>query len=291
MSASKASELRALLGNGTLMVPACYDGITAAILEDVGFRAIGVSGAGLAMSQLGAPDLGLLTLTELVTAVRQLAARRSVPLLVDADTGFGGALNVYRTVEELVAVGAAAIQLEDQVAPKRCGHLTGKDVVDSTEFIERIRAAVVARGSADTLIVARTDALAVHGIEEAMQRCRRAFDAGAEVLFVEAPTTMNEVERIAELPGFAMYNLAAGGHSPQLTIAELSALGYALVVCPTVALYAAVAAVRDAAVRLHDTGSDAHLEELAMSPKALFETVGLSGWLTLDRQISAGAHP
>ncbi|MGH3586882.1 MAG: isocitrate lyase/PEP mutase family protein, partial [Pseudonocardia sp.] len=151
----QTNPLRALVERGPVLVPACYDGISAAVLEQAGFATLGVSGAGLAMSRLGVPDLGLLTLTELVDAVRPIIRRAGVPVLVDADTGFGGTLNVLRTVEELVGVGAAAVQLEDQVAPKRCGHLGGKAVVGADEFVERIAAAVHARGATDTMIVAR----------------------------------------------------------------------------------------------------------------------------------------
>lgn len=282
--------LRALLQSGPVIMPACYDGLSAAILEQVGFRALGVSGAGVAMSHLGLPDLGMVTATELVTAVRHIAARRSVPILADADTGFGGALNVVRTVAELVDAGAAAIQLEDQVAPKRCGHLSGKDVVSTAEFEERIRAAVIGRGHNDAVIVARTDALAVHGIDDALERCRRAMAAGAEVVFVEAPTTLEQVERIgAEFPGAAMYNLASGGRSPSVSVKQLAEWGFSLVVCPTVALYPAVTAIRDAARRLLESGADEHLQQLGLTPAGLFETVGLSDWLAVDKQIAASA--
>lgn len=286
MTEARGDALRALLRAGTVLMPACYDGVSAAVLTQAGFAAVGISAAGVAMSRLGLPDLGLLTLTELTTAVRHITARNNVPVLVDADTGFGGTLNVIRTVQELADAGAAAIQLEDQVAPKRCGHLTGKAVVTPREFEERIRAAVIGRGTSDLVIVARTDALAVHGIDEALERGRRAFDAGAEIVFVEAPTTMAEVERIGEeLPGHKMYNLAAGGQSPALSVAELTELGYSAVVCPTVALYPVVHALRSAASELRQTGSDEHLQNLRLSPAELFEVVGMSHWLHLDDQI------
>lgn len=285
------NPLRVLVERGPVLVPACYDGISAAVLEQAGFAALGVSGAGLAMSRLGVPDLGLLTLTELVDAVRPIIRRTGVPVLVDADTGFGGTLNVLRTVEELVGAGAAAIQLEDQVAPKRCGHLAGKAVVGAEEFVERIAAAALARRGTDTMIVARTDALAVHGIDEALERGRQAVAAGADLVFVEAPTSIAEVERIgAEFRGRAVYNLATGGRSPALPADRLGELGYALVICPTVALYPTVHALRGAAAELHRTGTDAHLHELDLSPAALFDVVGLTGWLDLDARIARAAH-
>lgn len=283
----QAGRLRSLVEQGPVLMPGCYDGISAAVLERAGFPALGLSGAGLAMSRLGVPDLGLLTATELVEAVRPIARRTGVPLLVDADTGFGGALNVLRTVEELVAAGAAAVALEDQVAPKRCGHLAGTAVVDRAEFDERIAAAVLGRGGDDAMIVARTDALAVHGIDEALERGRRALDAGADLVFVEAPTSIEEVERIgAEFPGRAVHNLATGGRSPALPADRLGELGYRIVVCPTVALYPAVDALLRAAAELHRTGSDAHLADLGMSPAALFEVVGLTGWMDVDARIA-----
>ncbi|OZM80827.1 oxaloacetate decarboxylase [Pseudonocardia sp. MH-G8] len=286
-----ATALRALVEQGPVLVPACYDGISAAVLEQAGFSALGVSGAGLAMSRLGVPDLGLLTLTELVESVRPIVRRAGVPVLVDADTGFGGALNVLRTVEELVGAGVAAIQLEDQVAPKRCGHLGGKAVVGAEEFVERIAAAVLGRGSSDSMIVARTDALAVHGIDDALERGRQAVAAGADLVFVEAPTSLEEVERIgAEFRGHALYNLATGGRSPALPVDRLGELGYGLVVCPTVALYPTVHALRAAAAELRRTGTDAHLQELDLSPAGLFDVVGLTGWLDLDARIARAAH-
>ncbi|WP_051792427.1 isocitrate lyase/PEP mutase family protein [Amycolatopsis jejuensis] len=286
-----SDALRSLLEAGPVLLPACYDGISAAVLEQAGFPALAVSGAGLAMSRLGVPDLGLLTLTELVDAVRPIVRRAGVPVLVDADTGFGGTLNVVRTVEELAAAGVAGIQLEDQVSAKRCGHLTGKAVVSAGEFTERIAAAVLARGESGPLLVARTDALAVHGIDDALERGRRALAAGADLVFVEAPTSMEEVERIgAAFPGRAFYNLATGGRSPALPLERLGELGYRMAVCPTVALYPAVHALRTAAATLHRTGSDAHLQELGLSPAGLFDVVGLSGWLDLDARVARAAH-
>lgn len=292
MPDAAGARLRALLEGGTVVMPACYDALSAAVLEEEGFPAIGVSGAGLAMSQLGVPDVGLLTLTELVTAARHIIARAGVPVMVDADTGFGGVVNVVRTVEELTAAGAAAIQIEDQVAPKRCGHLAGKDVVAASEFEERIRAAALARGANDVVIVARTDALAVHGLDDAIARAALALDAGADVTFIEAPTTLAEVERVArEVPGPKMYNLAAGGRSPALTVSRLGELGYALVVVPTVALYAAVHAIRHAARDLLRQGSDEYVATLGMSPSELFEVVGLTRWLELDEQVRTAVAP
>lgn len=284
-------SLRALVDDGPVLVPACYDGISAAVLEQAGFTAMGVSGAGLAMSRLGVPDLGLLTLPELLDAVRPIVRRSGLPVLVDADTGFGGALNVLRTVEELVGAGVAGIQLEDQVAPKRCGHLTGKAVVGADEFVERIAAAVIGRGDSDTMIVARTDALAVHGLDEALERGRRAVAAGADLVFVEAPTALDEVERIgARFPGRAVYNLATGGRSPAVPVDRLGELGYGMVICPTVALYPVVHALRSAATELHRTGTDAHLEALQMSPAGLFDLVGLTDWLDLDTRVARAAR-
>lgn len=292
MTRTSGHTLRGLLRAGPVLMPACYDGISAAVLEQEGFPALGISGAGLAMSLLGVPDLGLLTLTELTTAVRAITARRSVPVLVDADTGFGGTLNIVRTVRELTAAGAAAVQLEDQVAPKRCGHLTGKAVVSQEEFTERIAAAVLGRGAAeDTVIVARTDAAAVHGIDDAVARGRSALDAGADLVFVEAPATMAEVERIgAEFRGRAMYNLATGGRSPALSVQQLGELGYTLVVCPTVALYPAVHAFRESARELRRTGTDAHLQGLGLSPAALFDVVDMQNWLDLDTAVECTAR-
>lgn len=274
-----AEALRSLLDADTVFAGSCYDCLSAAILEEAGYPCLTISGAGVAASLLGVPDIGLVTHTEMVEVARRVARRVRVPVIADIDTGFGNALNVMRTVDEFVAAGVAAVHIEDQVFPKRCGHISGKDVVDSDEFIEKIRAAARAREGSELVLIARTDAIAVHGIDDAIERARAALDAGADVAFVEAPTSMEQIEAIATaVPGHKLFNLATGGRSPSVPVDELAALGFNLVIVPTVALYAAVDAMRRAARDVLEARGDAPLQPLGLSPLDLFELVGMRDW-------------
>src|SRR3954447_25885978 len=190
---SRAATLRVRLAQPRILVaPGAADALTARIIEGAGFEAVYLTGAGLANASFGLPDLGLITLTEVTAQVQRIADAISVPLIVDADTGYGGALNVVRTVRELERAGAAAIQLEDQVSPKRCGHFEGKDVVPTAEMVQKIAAGVYARQDPDLVIVARTDARAVEGFDAAIERSRAYAAAGADVVFFEAPTSVEE---------------------------------------------------------------------------------------------------
>lgn len=272
---------------GPVMLPGCYDGLSAAALQGAGFRALAVSGAGLSASLLGVPDLGLLTLTELVGAVRPIVARSSVPVVVDADAGFGNQLNVVRTVEELTDVGVAAIQLEDQVLPKRCGHLDGKSVVGVDEFVAKIAAADHARGGRDTLLIARTDALAVEGIDSAVERANRCLDAGADVTFVEAPRTLADLDVIADrIPGPKLYNLATGGRSPALSVRELGERGFDLVVLPAVAMFAALEAMSRIARAVLAAGDDSPVADLGLTVTDFYGAVDIERWLGLDARFA-----
>jgi 2-methylisocitrate lyase-like PEP mutase family enzyme len=274
-----AEALRSLLDADTVFAGSCYDCLSAVILEEAGYPCLTISGAGVAASLLGVPDIGLVTHTEMVEVARRVARRVRIPVIADIDTGFGNALNVMRTVDEFVAAGVAAVHIEDQVFPKRCGHISGKDVVDSDEFIEKIRAAARAREGSELVLIARTDAIAVHGIDDAIERARAALDAGADVAFVEAPTSMEQIEAIATaVPGHKLFNLATGGRSPSVPVDELAALGFNLVIVPTVALYAAVDAMRRAARDVLEARSDAPLQPLGLSPLDLFELVGMRDW-------------
>ncbi len=235
-----------------LVLPGAANALAARIVEDAGFEAVYVTGAGVANSFLGAPDIGLLSLPEMaahVTAIREAVA---IPLVVDADTGFGNAINTMHAVRTLERAGANAIQLEDQTFPKRCGHFAGKDVVPASEMVDKLRAAVDARRSDQTLIVARTDARAVHGLEEAIDRANRYREAGADVLFVEAPRTVEEVERIArEVAGPKVFNLVEGGATPALSGDELETLGFAIALHANLALLAAIGAMQTVLGELH----------------------------------------
>jgi 2-methylisocitrate lyase-like PEP mutase family enzyme len=216
-----------------LMAAGVYDALTALIAERAGFEALYVSGAGMAHTRLGRPDIGLVSLNEVVQTVALIRDRVGVHLIVDADTGYGNALNVERTVRVLERAGANAIQLEDQDFPKRCGHLDGKAIIPAQEMAGKIKAAVDARNSAETLIIARTDAIAVEGFDHAMARAALFLEAGADVLFIEAPRERDELSRICarfakSVPLLA--NMVEGGKTPILPASELEALGFAVVI-------------------------------------------------------------
>jgi 2-methylisocitrate lyase-like PEP mutase family enzyme len=227
-------------------------------VEDAGFDAVYVTGAGIANTYLGAPDIGLVTLTELRATVEAIADAVDLPLIVDADTGFGNALNVGRTVRTLERAGAAAIQLEDQVSPKKCGHFSGKAVVPQAEMVGKISAAVDARNDRDLCIVARTDARAVEGFDRALERAHAYSEAGADILFVEAPQSLDELRAIPErVPGLHVVNLVEGGRTPLLPAAELPE--FAVVLFANIALQAAIKGMQDVLAEVRETGSVAEL--------------------------------
>jgi 2,3-dimethylmalate lyase len=283
--------LRDLLAAGPVFAGSCYDCLTSRLVEDAGFEALYLSGAGVALSRLGIPDLGLVTQTEMVDVARRITARAGVPLISDIDTGFGGVLNVARTIEEFGAAGVAAVHMEDQVFPKRCGHIRGKAVIGLDEYLAKVRAANRARAGGGMVLIARTDAIAVEGIDAAIERGNRALAAGADMVFVEAPTSIDEVEAIARrIDGQTVFNLLAGGISPTLTFDELAELGFDLVIVPPLAVSTAVQSVRTTARRIFEARSDEPLRELGLEANELFELFGLSEWLALD-EYASGAKP
>ena len=218
-----------------LLAPGVFDALSALLAEQAGFEAVYLSGASVAYTRLARPDIGLVTATEVETTVANIRERVAVPIIVDADTGFGNAINVQRTVRMLERAGASAIQLEDQSLPKRCGHLDGKTLVAAAEMTGKIKAALDARQSAATLIVARTDAVAVEGLEAALDRAEGYADAGADVLFVEALRTAEQMQAaVARLAGRAplLANMVEGGKTPILPAAELEALGFSIAIFP-----------------------------------------------------------
>ena len=240
-------RLRELLAGGEMVVaPGAYDGITARAVEAAGFPAVYMTGAGTAAT-MGFPDYGLLGMTEMADHVGRLCSAVSLPVIADADTGYGNELNVTRTVREYTLRGAAGLHIEDQVFPKRCGHLDDKEVIPVESFVSKIRAAVDARTDADLLIIARTDARAVVGFDEAVERANRALIAGADMAFVEAPLTVEEVYAIPRLvEGPCLFNVVAGGKSPSLTVDQIAEAGYRLAILPVLLLGAVVRAVEAA---------------------------------------------
>jgi 2-methylisocitrate lyase-like PEP mutase family enzyme len=257
MAHSTRREFRDLLKPGAaLLLPGVANALTARVVADTGFSAAYVTGAGVASTHLGIPDLGLVTLTELVEHVAAIRDVFPGPLMVDADTGFGNALNVRHTVRTLERAGASAIQIEDQVSPKRCGHFSGKDVVDLAEARSRIKAAADARQDENLLIVARTDARATLGFDAAIERAQAFIEDGADITFVEAPESTDEIRAIpARLKGTPqLVNLVVGGRTPIMDFDELNAMGFSLVLYANVALQGAVYGMQAALGKLKADG-------------------------------------
>ncbi len=218
-----------------IVAPGVYDALTASIAANAGFEALYLSGAGIAYTRLGRPDIGLVSMTEVADVLAHVCERVETPVIVDADTGYGNALNVQRTVRVFERAGASAIQLEDQTFPKRCGHLSGKSIIPASEMAGKIRAAVDARASPDTLIIARTDAIAVDGFQAAMDRAHLFREAGADILFIEAPRTQDQLARVASaFAGQAplLANMVEGGDTPVTPAHELERLGFRIVIFP-----------------------------------------------------------
>ena len=258
MSARATTRLRELIARGpTLYVPGCYNAMSGRVLEAAGFEAIYMTGYGTSLSLTGMPDVGLATMSEMVANARYIAAAVKVPLIADADTGFGNAINVIRTIREYIGAGVAGLHMEDQVSPKRCGHVAGRLVIPMEEAVGKIRAAVDARNSLDPdfVLVARTDARGASGgsLDDAIRRVNAYLAAGADLAFVEGPTSAEEVKRICkEVKGPVFYNMT--GVSPRFTIEEMRALGIAVCISPNAMLRSALGAMHDLAKELREEG-------------------------------------
>lgn len=272
------SEVHPLVASGRMMVvPGVYDVLSAKLAERAGFSAVALTGYGVAASLLGEPDFGLLTQTEVLDTARRVTAATGLGLIVDGDTGYGGPLNVQRMVRELVAMGAGGVILEDQLWPKRCGHMRGKQVIEAEEHAAKIRAAVEARGDAHFVITARTDALETRGIDEALRRAKLYKEAGATVLFVEGPRTREQLKRIGtELPPPLAVNLIEGGVTPLCSIEELSEMGFFSVGFVLSGLYAAARALDDTYREIRGKASTAALAGRMMCFDEFNEVVGVS---------------
>ena len=265
-----------------LIVPGAYDGISAKLVQQAGFPAVYMTGYGTSASRLGLPDLGFAGLAEMADHARSLVAVLDIPLIADADTGYGNALNVRRTIQVYEVAGVAALHIEDQITPKRCGHLAGHQVIPRGEFIGKIRAAVEARTDPDLLVIARTDAISAVDFDEALRRGEAAAKAGADVLFIEAPRDEAQVERVArafDTP--LLYNYAPGGRSPLLPFARLRELGFAIVLLPVDTLLVAVQAIRDflAAAKARDDVQA--LKDRYMPFRDFNELIGVNAQLAL----------
>ncbi len=289
------ASLRDALTSGPMIVaPGAYDGLTARMVARHGFPAVYMTGAGTSVSY-GYPDYGLLTMTEMVENAARMTAAAGIPVIADADTGYGNELNVIRTVRAFAQAGVAAIHIEDQTFPKRCGHLAGKEIVDRSTWLRKIRAAVDCRPSPDLLIIARTDARAVAGLDEAVDRANAALAVGADAAFVEAPLTEAEIAAVpGAVNGPCLYNAVPGGRSPAVSLADLEAFGYRIVIFPTALLGAVVAGCDQALAELAAAGA-ATAPSLAPlttdpgdGPAALFRQVGGEEWDRLRERYGDG---
>ncbi|MGD0588277.1 MAG: isocitrate lyase/PEP mutase family protein [Thermoplasmata archaeon] len=277
MTGSMRPTLRSRLTSGPIVVaPGAYDALSARLVEEAGFPAVYVSGAGASYSLLGAPDVGLISFVEMRDQVRRIAQAVSIPVIADGDTGHGNALNVQRTVREFEAAGANAIQIEDQTFPKSCGHLNEKTVVPVEEMVGKLRAAVEARSSSEFLIIARTDALLPEGTDAALDRLKAYASVGADVLFLEAPPDLATMRRAcAELPRPEMANMVEGGKTPLLSASELEKIGYRLVIFPGAGARIAAFALRELYATLAREGTTASLLGRMLLFDELNRVVGL----------------
>ncbi len=282
-----ARQFRQLLGGPAFIAPGCYDALTALLIEQAGFGCAYLSGASIAFTRIGRPDIGLTTLTEVADTVGNIRERIGLPLIVDGDNGFGNALNVQRAVRLLESRGASAIQLEDQTLPKRCGHLDGKTLVSTAEMLGKIRAAQDARADADTVIIARTDAVAVDGFEAGLERAHAYAEAGADVLFIEALRDPGQFERVGrELGGRVplLANMVEGGKSPLLSIAELDALGFRLAIFPGAMVRVVGKAATDYLATLQRDGTTRGMLDRMFDFRGINAVIGTDAMLELGER-------
>jgi 2-methylisocitrate lyase-like PEP mutase family enzyme len=276
-----------------VIAPGCYDGFSAKLVEFVGFEAVYMTGAGVSAGLVGVPDVGLLTMTEMVEQARRISDATGLPIISDADTGYGGPLNVRRTVEQFERTGACAIHLEDQEIPKKCGHLEGKRVISAGRMVDRLKASLDVRVDENFLIIARTDARATHGLNEALDRGRLYAETGADVIFIEAPESVDEVEeigrRFTDVP--LLINRGGGGKTPALSAADLERMGFQIVIFPGDLQKAAGKAMIEILKILKETGNTESAQAMMMSFEERFEILGLSRFRELESVYSREEDP
>ena len=267
-------------------MPGVYDALTAKIAEQVGFEAIFQTGYGTSASLLALPDFGFLSITETVENARRITRAVDIPLIVDVDTGYGNPLTVSKLVNDLQRIGASGIFLEDQVWPKRCGHMMGKEVIDSQEYIQKLKSAIDAKKqNSDFIIVARTDAMAPLGIEEAIKRGKLYREIGADVVFVEAPCSLEDMKKIADqIDGPLVANMIEEGMTPNLTSTELLGLGYKIALFPLSGLYSSTFAIFETFKTLKETGTTKTLKDKMMKFKEFNKLVSLDKYMTMENK-------
>ncbi len=290
MNDHPALKLRALMEGGRLVrAPGAYDSLTARLTEQAGFEAIYMTGFGATASRLGQPDIGLLTQTEMTTHARDMTRAVRAPVIADADTGYGGPSNIERTVHEYIQAGVAAIHLEDQVAPKRCGQMAGIRLIDADENVRRLRCALQARSQHPMLVIGRTDALPACGMDEAIVRAQRYQDAGVDLVFVDGIKKIAEVEAVARrLPGPKIVSIVDGNETVALRTQDLQAMGFSVVLYAVTALFSATRAVHDALGRLAQDGTPAQVSTTAYAD--FTRMVGLPAHQQLDDQFGVTPH-
>lgn len=281
-------KIREMIAKGELIIaPGAYDALTSKIIEAQGFHAVYMTGYGTAAAIFGLPDLGLLTMTEMVQNASRIVDSINVPLIADADTGYGNPVNTVRTVREYEKAGVSAIHLEDQVWPKKCGHMTGKRVINAEEMIGKIKAAVDSRMSLDFLIIARTDAIATNGFEHAIERGAMYAEAGADVLFIEAPENREQMEKIPRLLSNKPHLINMGPRTPNLPIEELRKMGYAIAIYPGVCLAATITACIEEVKRIRETGNQRDFGDWIQSFVDLNNFLGASYYSELEQRYRA----
>ena len=281
---SKCKDFQSLLREpGSFILPGAYDAMSAKLIEETGFKAIYATGAGISNAQLGWADVGLTSLKEVVDIVARMADVTNIPIVVDGDTGFGNAINVIRTVKEFERAGVAAIQMEDQVSPKKCGHFNGKEVISKEEMVGKIKAALDARKDENLAIMARTDAIAVNGVEDAIDRAFAYSEAGADIIFVEAPNTIEQLRQItSSLKGIPqVINLVEGGKTPLISLNEAEEIGFKIMLCANTALRSAIKGITESLRILKEEGSQENLLHLICTweeRQSLFKLGQIKEW-------------
>lgn len=284
----QTNKLRKMLKEpGIIRAPGAFDAWSAKLIQMSGFPAVYMTGYGSSASVLGAPDIGLMSMTEMATHAKNLASAIDVPLIADADTGYGGILNVIRTVQEYERGGVAAIQLEDQVMPKRCGHMDGKELITKKEMVSKVKAAVHARRSEEFVIIARTDARAVNGFDDAVERALAYAEAGADIIFFEAPQSLEEMKKVcASIKAPLLANMVEAGKTPFLTATELEKIGYKLVIYPSSTLYAATRSMLDLLQCLKDKDSTLDFLDKMVAFQDFYDMVGVEKARSLEKSFA-----
>ena len=284
----KRKRLRELIRNTEIMVaPGAYDALSAKLIEVVGFKAAYMSGFATAASIFGLPDIGLLTMTEMAANAKRMADAVSIPVIADADTGYGNHLNVVRTMEEYEKAGIAGIQIEDQMSPKKCGHMEGHKLIPVKDMVAKIRAALMARKDQDMVLIARTDAISAEGFEAAIQRGNSYREAGADLLFIEAPTTLEQMEKIPKvINGPVLINVAP--KTPYLHVKKYEDMGYAVAIYPPISITTAYAAIREVLTELREEGMTKKGVHGGVGFDELLEFLGLNKYRALEEKVLKG---